>query len=95
MVERIKKSVREKVKSVPLIEVDAVEVHGEPVIVVNVLEGPDPPYCTHANEVLLRKGATDRRADPRTELKDLYEKQTAVLQQRGGGVEFGDFLENV
>lgn len=79
--ERLQHLVREKVKPVPEFEVFQVRVQGEPVLVVSVPASAQGPFATHDNDVFIRKGATNRKPDPRTE-----------LPQIGGGRERLSFL---
>jgi predicted HTH transcriptional regulator len=53
--------------------------YGEPVLIVNVPRGSDRPYSTHDNVVWVRKGATNRRPDPRTELPGLYPRARSAF----------------
>ncbi|MBI3722370.1 hypothetical protein HY251_00215 [bacterium] len=66
--------VRERIKSVPEIEFVRLEVLGERVLLVRVLSGDDPPYSTQENQVFVRKGATNRRPDPKTEIPALLDR---------------------
>lgn len=68
---RLKSLVRERIKPVPIATIRSSEIHGEPLLVAEVEAGNDRPYSTHDNKVYLRKGATNRLADPRTEIPHL------------------------
>ncbi len=68
LADRVQTLVREKVKPVPDVIVHQVRVFGEPIIVVAVPASPAGPFSTHDNDVFIRKGATNRKPDPRTEL---------------------------
>lgn len=70
---RLKKLLRERVKPDPVFEAHAVEVFGLPVLAVFVQQGSERPYATHENDVFIRKGATNKKADPHTELPRLSE----------------------
>lgn len=67
----LKKLLRERVKPDPIFEAHALEIFGSPVLAVHVQQGSTPPYATHENDVFIRKGATNRKADPHTELPRL------------------------
>jgi hypothetical protein len=81
----VKKYIREKVKPVPELEVSDVLIQGEPVVVVDVPRGVDSVYATHDNDVWIRRGATNRRPDPETELPSLL-----VERQQARGASAGD-----
>lgn len=76
----------EKVKPDPSLEVQAIRVSGETVVLVSIAAGNSPPYSTHSNDIFIRSGATNRKPDPRTELPHLRETRAvtlaAVLGQR-------------
>jgi hypothetical protein len=69
---RLSELAREKVKPTPQISVERIDVSGEPVLLAWVSRGKDTPYSTHENDVYVRKGATNRKPDPRTELRALF-----------------------
>jgi predicted HTH transcriptional regulator len=69
--DRLKVLVREKIKPVPQVAVKQITVSGHPVIAVVVERGSQRPYATHENKVFVRKGATNRLADPHSELPGL------------------------
>jgi hypothetical protein len=70
---RVAKLIADKIKPVPEDhKIDLVLSAGEPVLVVNVKRGANRPYATHENEIYIRKGSTNRRPDPHSELRDLY-----------------------
>lgn len=72
---RISKLIADKIKPVPKdYKIDVVQSAGEPILVVNVRQGAERPYATHENEIYIRKGSSNRRPDPRTELPELYPK---------------------
>lgn len=66
--EALKSAVTENVKPVPPFQVLHVRVADQPVIVVAVDAGRDKPYATRNNNVYLRKGSSNMKPDPRTEL---------------------------
>jgi hypothetical protein len=68
---RIKKLIRESTKPVPEISCSQVDVHGQPVVVIDVPKSAG--VCsTQDNRVYVRKGATSRPADSLTELPSMY-----------------------
>ena len=67
----LEKQIREKTKPVLDFSISAVEVFGEHIIVVSVEKGSDGPYATQTNDIFIRKGATNRKPDPKTELPAL------------------------
>ncbi len=69
--DRLKILVREKIKPVPLVTVKQARIHDHPIILADVERGPQRPYSTHDNKVFVRKGATNRLADPHSELPSL------------------------
>ncbi|SPE21906.1 hypothetical protein SBA7_100014 [Candidatus Sulfotelmatobacter sp. SbA7] len=71
--ERLKTLMRERIKPVPLVTVRQITVRDHPVVVADVERGPQRPYATHDNKVFIRKGATNRLADPHSELSGLLE----------------------
>lgn len=68
MVKRIEKLIRARIKPVPDVSVSPVAVFGSPIIVVEVPAGEDAPYSTAENDMFIRRGATNRKPDPQTEL---------------------------
>ena len=70
-VERLKTLMREKIKPVPLVTVRQITIRDHPIVVADVEHGPQRLYATHDNKVLVRKGATNRLADPHSELPAL------------------------
>lgn len=68
----LRKLVQDKLRRVPPMEVELVQVHGEPVLCVRVETGGERPYATYeGNEIFIRKGSNNRRPDPDTELPGL------------------------
>lgn len=76
LISHLNKLVREKTKPVPKLTTKPLEVFGERVVVVVVEKGDEPPYSTHDNHVWIRKGASNRRPDPHTELRALYDRKS-------------------
>ncbi len=68
---RIRELTRERTKPVLAVSPEIVEVHGYRLIMVEVEQGSDPPYSTHGNRVFVRKGATNKLADPQADLAPL------------------------
>jgi hypothetical protein len=75
MEEKLSAAVRNLVKPVPRLEIKWVAVGGEPVLVVKVNPGDDRPYSTHENFIYVRKGASCRAPEPKTELRQLFGEQ--------------------
>jgi len=67
-VERLHTLRREKIKPVPPLRVERLEVFGERILLVEIERGHGRPYSTISNNAFIRKGATNRIADPRTEM---------------------------
>lgn len=74
--DRLKTLAREKIKPVPQIVVNRLTIHDHRLIVAHVERGPQCPYSTHENKVFVRKGATNRIADPHSELTALIQRPT-------------------
>ncbi len=67
------KLIADKIKPVPKnFSMDVVEAAGEPILMVTIRRGDDGPYATHENDIYVRKGGTNRRPDPQSELRGLY-----------------------
>jgi Putative DNA-binding domain len=64
---RLRRLLIEKTKPVPKYKIEVLDIGGDPLVVLTVEKGSDPPYATHDNKVWVRKGATDRTPDPKTE----------------------------
>ena len=80
-VARIKKLIRERTKPVPQISCSRIDVHGHPVVVIDVQRSAG--VCsTQDDRVFIRKGATSRPADSLTELPSMY----AAMVDRARGV---------
>lgn len=82
VVRRIENLVRETIKPVPDVTVSPIAVAGSPVVVVDVLLGEDAPYSTFDHDVFIRKGATNRKPDPRTELPSIAERARERSERR-------------
>lgn len=73
---QLRKLIGDSVKPVPQVTLGCCEIAGEPVVIVEVPEG-DAVFATHENDIFIRKGSTNRKPDPVTELAPL-------LALRGG-----------
>jgi hypothetical protein len=82
VVRRIENLVRETIKPVPDVEVSPITVAGSPVVVVDVLAGEDAPYSTFEHDVYVRKGASNRKPDPRSELPSIGERARERTERR-------------
>lgn len=60
--------IRNAVKPTPKFDVEIVQVQNSSVVVVSVERDDRRPYATAQNEVWVRRGATNRRPDPHSEL---------------------------
>ena len=67
---RIRSLIRESTQPVPSISYRIATVGGQPIIVVEI-EKSEMLCSTHDNRAYVRRGATNRLADPRTELPSL------------------------
>ncbi len=54
------------------------KVSDKSLLIIHVQEGKFKPYATRDNEIFIRVGATDRRPDPDTELKNLFPKNNKI-----------------
>lgn len=70
LLNQLRKLIHDQIKPVPNVTVRPYELAGEPIAIIEVPAG-DFIYATHANEILIRKGSTNRRPDPATELEPL------------------------
>jgi len=68
VVRQIGKLVRNEIKPVPSVDVNPITAFGSPVVVVDVSAGEDAPYSTLKNDMFVRKGASNCKPDPQTEL---------------------------
>jgi predicted HTH transcriptional regulator len=73
---QVRKLIHDQIKPVPTITLRTYEVAGEPIGVIEVPPG-EFVYATHDNEILIRKGSTNRRPDPSSELGPLLAKRGA------------------
>lgn len=80
VVDWVRSLAAEKVKPDPDLEVQAIRVSGEVVILLSIAAGASPPYSTHANDVFIRSGATNRKPDPRTELPNIGSARRGAVQ---------------
>lgn len=74
----IDEQVRTRVKPVPMFKISRASHFGQPVLVISVASGFDKPYSTSKDEVFIRKGSTNQRPDPQTELRRLYDVPVAT-----------------
>jgi hypothetical protein len=82
MVRHIQTLIREKIKPVPDVDVSPITVFGSPIVVVDVPPGEEAPYSTFENDVFIRKGATNRKPDPQTELPSVVERARERRERR-------------
>jgi hypothetical protein len=75
--------VQEKLRRQPPVVEQVLEVYGEPVLCVVVEAGLDRPYATNDNEIVVRKGASNRRPDPYSELPELLERHAGLFEDLG------------
>ncbi len=68
----------ETIKPVPEFDVDVVSVSGQRLLVARVEKGRKGPYSTKQNELWIRKGSSNMRPDPKTELPALYSESDPV-----------------
>ncbi len=79
LADRVLHLVREKVKPTADVSVLQIRVFGDPIIVVKIAASSGGPFSTHENDVWVRKGATNRKPDPRTELPHIGSSQRAAF----------------
>jgi hypothetical protein len=72
---RVGELICDKLKAVPDFDTRELSIEGAPVLVVDVLRGSKVPYSTHQHDVFIRKGSTNRKPDPRTELPGIKRPQ--------------------
>lgn len=75
LIAEMRELIRNHVQPTPHVEPTWFEIDGSPVILFNVPRGASRPYKNQKNDVLVRKGATNRKADPHSELPALYAPQ--------------------
>jgi hypothetical protein len=71
VVDWVKQLATEKVKPDPEVQTQILRMSGELVVVATIAPGGSAPYSTHENDVFIRKGATNRKPDPKTELPNI------------------------
>lgn len=69
---RMRELIRERTKPVLPTTVEPISIFGSWIIVVDVPAGETRPYATVRNDVYIRKGSSNFKADPVTELPSLY-----------------------
>jgi hypothetical protein len=67
-VEQAEKYIRNKISPTPDFRIDWLEFQGERIVVITVQKGKNRPYSTFENDIYIRKGATNKKPDPQTEL---------------------------
>lgn len=82
MVRQIERLVRNKIQPVPDVHVAPITVFGSPVVVVDVVAGEDAPYSTFQNDVFIRRGASNRKPDPQTELPSVIKRAQERRERR-------------
>jgi hypothetical protein len=68
----IDEQIRTRVKPVPPFRLDLAHSLGQRFIAISVSHGNDGPYSTANHEVFIRKAASNKRPDPKTEMPRLY-----------------------
>ena len=68
LIAHIQTLIVENIKPVPRFEIEAIRIRRQPVFVISVAQGRERPYSNHQNKTWIRKGATNRIPDLRTEL---------------------------
>lgn len=76
---RLRQLLCDSVRPVPAHSASLLSVDDSPLIVLDIEADHRGPYSTHNNDVYVRKGATNRKPDPRTELPLI---PSASLQHR-------------
>jgi hypothetical protein len=74
LMQRLRELGRDRIKPVPPLVVEQVRVFGKLVIVASVAAGVSRPYSTTSNDVFIRKGGSNMKPDPLTELPALYDR---------------------
>lgn len=80
LMSRVRELARERIKPVPQIGVQSLTVFGAELILVDVAKGNSRPYSSINHDVFIRKGASNLRPDPVSELPSLYETPSAGSQ---------------
>jgi ATP-dependent DNA helicase RecG len=75
----LKKVIHDNIKPVPEIGFRSQELVGEPVCIIEVPPG-ELVYSTQENDILIRKGSTNRKPDPASELEPLLARRRSVPQ---------------
>lgn len=71
------REIRNGIVEVPPFKIRAAGVHGQTVLIVEVRVGEAVPYGTVTNEIFIRRGASNRRPDPRGELAQLFASRSS------------------
>jgi hypothetical protein len=74
LIARVQELVREKIKPVPRVAVEQLLLSGSWIIVVDVPPSTEGPFATLQNDIYIRKGASNYKPDPLTELPGLYRR---------------------
>ena len=74
VVNRLRELVRERVKPVPHVQIEPITISGEWIVVVDVPPSTSGPHATLQNDIYIRKGASNYKPDPLTELAGLYNR---------------------
>lgn len=77
--EWLREVLQERLRRPPPVEDRVVHVHGEPILCVVVERGSETPYATIENDIFIRKGASNRRPDPHSELPALVGNPSQVV----------------
>lgn len=72
----------EKIKPMPNFEIYTISYQEAPVIIVEISSKQGAVYSTHTNEIYIRKGSTDRIADPHLDLPQFYGDSNWPNQKR-------------
>jgi len=83
LVTRMNELIRERTKPVLPVSAEPISVFGSWIIVVDVPAGESRPYATIQNDVYIRKGASNFKADPLTELPSLYARTETAKAAAG------------
>lgn len=87
LVKRIRKIINDKLRPVPKVSIEFIEYRGEPVAVIDVQRGRRRPYATDSNEIYIRKGSSNVRPDPTTELRSLISSADEDVNSWAGDAE--------
>lgn len=72
--DRLQELVREKIKPVPRVQIEPVLISGSWIVVIDVPPSSEGPFATLQNDIYIRKGASNYKPDPLTELPGLYRR---------------------